>query len=67
MMPKRTGMDLHAELAALSPDQAQRMVVLTGGTFTEKASRFLATVPNIRVEKPFDAASLRALIRGLVR
>ena len=67
MMPKMTGMDLHAEFTALAPDQAERMVFVTGGAFTEKARRFLGTVPNIRLEKPFDTAGLRALIRGLVQ
>jgi PAS domain S-box-containing protein len=66
MMPEMTGMDLHAELAALAPDQAERMVLLTGGAFTSKASQFLRAVPNTRVEKPFDSADLRALVRGLV-
>ena len=67
MMPKMTGMDLHAEFTVLAPDQAERMVFVTGGAFTEKARRFLGTVPNIRLEKPFDTAGLRALIRGLVQ
>jgi PAS domain S-box-containing protein len=66
MMPKMTGMELHAELTSLAPEQAARMVLLTGGAFTPLASEFLNKVPNARVEKPFDAASLRALIRGLV-
>jgi CheY-like chemotaxis protein len=67
MMPKMTGMDLHAELTALASDQAERMVLLTGGAFTEKAREFLESVPNIRVEKPLDSANLRAMVRGLVR
>ena len=66
MMPKMTGMELHAALTSLAPEQAARMVLLTGGAFTPVASEFLNKVPNARVEKPFDTASLRALIRGLV-
>jgi signal transduction histidine kinase len=67
MMPGMTGMDLHAELGSLAPDQAERMVLLTGGAFTPRARQFLDALPNIRVEKPFDPKNLRALIRGLVR
>ena len=37
MMPVMTGMDLHAALMALAPDQAERMVLLTGGVFTPTA------------------------------
>jgi CheY-like chemotaxis protein/two-component sensor histidine kinase len=66
MMPHMTGMELHARIAALAPDQAERMVLLTGGAFTASANQFLDRVPNARVEKPFDPASLRALVRGLV-
>jgi signal transduction histidine kinase len=67
MMPEVTGMDLHAELTALAPDQAARMILLTGGAFTPRARQFLDQVPNPRVEKPFDSANLRAVVRGLVR
>jgi CheY-like chemotaxis protein len=66
MMPKMTGMELHAELTRLARDQAERMVLITGGAFTPNAQQFLDRVPNARVEKPFDATSLRVLVRGLV-
>jgi signal transduction histidine kinase len=66
MMPELTGMELHAELTRVAPDQAERMVLLTGGAFTPNAQQFLDKVPNARVEKPFDSASLRVLVRGLV-
>ncbi len=67
MMPQMTGMDLHAELLRSLPDQAARMVFLTGGAFTPRARGFLDTVPNQRIEKPFTNAGLRALIDELVR
>ncbi|MBA3539694.1 MAG: GAF domain-containing protein, partial [Deltaproteobacteria bacterium] len=58
MMPEMTGMDLHAELVRVSPAVADRMVFMTGGTFTERAQTFLARVANPRIEKPFDRAML---------
>jgi len=67
MLPEMTGMDLHAALTTLAPDQAEQMVLITGGPVSSKARHFLETVPNLRVEKPFDAANLRAIVRGLVR
>jgi len=67
MMPEMTGMDLHASLVAMAPDQAERIVLLTGGAFTSTARHFLESVPNLRIEKPFDSANLRAIIRSLVR
>ena len=37
MMPEMTGMELYATLAREAPGQAERMVFLTGGAFTEAA------------------------------
>ena len=65
MMPELTGMDLHAELEKLAPDQAARMVFVSGGAFTPRAREFLDRVPNARVEKPIDFQNLRVLLRNL--
>ncbi|MCA9674369.1 MAG: response regulator [Myxococcales bacterium] len=62
MMPHMTGMDLHAEVARRSTPDAERMVFLTGGAFTPRAREFLDTVSNARLDKPFDADALKALI-----
>jgi CheY-like chemotaxis protein len=62
MMPEMTGMDLHARLAADAPALAARFVFLTGGAFTERAREFLDRVPNPRLEKPFDPATLREVV-----
>ena len=67
MMPEMTGMDLHAELLRVAPEQALRMIFLTGGTFTVRARTFLDQVPNMRIEKPFDVSALRALVAERVR
>lgn len=67
MMPGLTGMDLHAELTSSAPDQAERMIFITGGAFTNASKLFLDTVPNQRLHKPFNTASLRELSRSLVR
>jgi signal transduction histidine kinase len=67
MMPQMTGMDLHAELLRVMPEQASRMVFLTGGAFTPDARAFLDQVPNQRVEKPFDTQHLRSIINDRVR
>jgi CheY-like chemotaxis protein len=66
MMPGMKGWELHAALERVAPDQARRMVVLTGGVFTEGARAFLEGVPLPRIEKPFDAAILRRCVGALV-
>jgi signal transduction histidine kinase len=67
MMPEMSGMDLHAEVAKLDPDRAEKFVFMTGGTFTEKASRFLAQTSNPSIKKPFKATELRELVRRQLR
>lgn len=67
MMPEMTGMDLHAELARTAPEQAARMIFLTGGAFTPKARAFLDATPNQRLEKPFDTMHLRAIVNERLR
>jgi PAS domain S-box-containing protein len=66
MMPQVTGMDLHRQLQAEIPEQAGRMIFLTGGAFTTGARRFLEEVPNLRVEKPFDTRMLRAIVNDRI-
>jgi signal transduction histidine kinase len=66
MMPQMTGMELYAELSRQAPDQASRMIFLTGGAFTSRARAFLDETPNQRIEKPFDTAHLRALVNDRI-
>jgi PAS domain S-box-containing protein len=62
MMPEMCGIDFHAELARLLPERAAEVIFMTGGAFTVRAREFLDRVPNPRLEKPFDSASLRAVV-----
>jgi len=66
MMPGMTGMELHDALAQVAPDQASRIVVLTGGAFTPRAREFLDRVALPCCEKPFDTETLRATVRRVV-
>ncbi len=66
MMPEMTGMDLHEELSKFAPDQARRMVFVTGGAFTQAARTFLASVPNPCVHKPVDPVSLHEAVLKVV-
>lgn len=66
MMPGMTGMDLHARLQELAPDQTAKLVFMTGGAFTENAQAFLAGLPNESIAKPFKSAKLRELVDRLL-
>jgi len=63
MMPGMSGMDLYDELAGRCPQVVERMVFITGGAFTPAGIAFLERVPNLRLEKPFDAATVRTLVQ----
>ena len=65
MMPEMSGMELHDSLARIAPEQARRMIFVTGGAFTVAAREFLDRVPNPRIEKPVEATNLLAMIAGL--
>jgi PAS domain S-box-containing protein len=62
MMSEMGGIDFHAELAKQLPERAAEVIFMTGGAFTVRAREFLDRVPNPRLEKPFDSASLRAVV-----
>ncbi len=67
MMPMMTGVEFHHELTQSCPDQAERIVFLTGGAFTATARAFLDEVSNLQIEKPFHVQDLRALVNDRVR
>ena len=66
MMPGMSGMDLHAAIGKLAPEQVTRMVFMTGGAFTPEARAFFDEVGCPTLEKPFDRAGLLAVINNLL-
>jgi response regulator RpfG family c-di-GMP phosphodiesterase len=66
MMPEINGVELHAELHRIAPDQADGMIFLTGGAFSRSAQQFLESITNRWFEKPCDLQELRAAVRRAV-
>ena len=66
MMPEMSGIELYEQLLATRPEQAARMILMTGGALTAKAADFLRTVPNAHVESPFRVSTLRQAVQRLV-
>jgi PAS domain S-box-containing protein len=62
MMPGMTGMDFYAVIAGSVPEQAQRIVFVTGGAFTPAARAFVDHVENSVLEKPYDRLLLQAAL-----
>ncbi len=66
MMPQITGVELYDTLSREFPEQAAKVVLISGGPFTPSAREFFEEVPNPRLEKPIAPRDLRALINELV-
>ena len=66
MMPGVSGIDLHRELLAAEPGQAERIVFMSGGALSQRAERFLAGVANVVLTKPFTMSSIRTIVADFV-
>jgi signal transduction histidine kinase len=67
LMPEMTGMAFYEALVRQAPEQAGRVVFMTGGAFTPAARDFLEQVRQPLLDKPFEAAALVALVEKLLR
>src|SRR5262249_34310986 len=50
MMPEMSGIDFYEELCARYPEEARRVVFVTGGALGHHVGSFLGSVPNMRLE-----------------
>jgi PAS domain S-box-containing protein len=66
MMPDMSGELLFEALGQEAPHLLPRVAFITGGAFTPEARAFLDRVPNPRLDKPFQAHELRALVWRLL-
>lgn len=67
MMPIMNGVELRNRIEGVAPDQAARIVFVTGGIVNPEVRELLESVPNAWLEKPLDIEGLRELIRRRVR
>jgi DNA-binding response OmpR family regulator len=65
MMPEMSGAQFHHELERLAPEQAQRVIFMTGGAFTEETRAFLSTASNPWIDKPLDIQRLLSMLEAL--
>ncbi len=66
MMPDLTGMDVHDAVVVTQPETAERMVFVTGGTFTEEARSFAARHAGRCLFKPFDTSLVKGAVERLM-
>jgi signal transduction histidine kinase len=65
MMPEMSGAQFHHELERLAPEQARRVIFMTGGAFTEETRAFLSTARNPCMDKPLDIQRLFSMLEAL--
>jgi PAS domain S-box-containing protein len=63
MMPGVTGRDIYERVLAQSPSLAARIVFVTGGAFVPTLARFLDSVQNLKLRKPFDRERVLAIVQ----
>lgn len=66
MMPELDGAELYGKLQTLAPEQAARMIFMSGGAFTGTTKQFFEAPERVRLDKPFTREDLdRVLARVL--
>ncbi|MEW6430920.1 MAG: ATP-binding protein [Myxococcota bacterium] len=65
MMADVSGLDVWERLGAIEPSQRRCFIFMTGGTFTERARRFLEEKRPPVLEKPFTASAFATLLAEL--
>jgi signal transduction histidine kinase len=66
MMPETDGQGIYEELRKFAPEQAERMIFVTGGAFTVRSRDFLESVKNGCLSKPFDVDELLSVVRARI-
>jgi signal transduction histidine kinase len=66
VMPQMTGPQLAAELERAAPDQAERLLFMTGGAFTDGTERFVEQHAARVLEKPVDRETLRRHVHARI-
>jgi CheY-like chemotaxis protein len=62
MMPNMTGIELLEELVRIAPDQARRLIFLSGGVFTPETRERLDELGTLQLEKPTTSSELRRAV-----
>ena len=67
MMTDMTGRQLHEEISQRMPEQALRMIFMTGGAFTPASVDFAGRMSSSVLLKPFQLTELELLLNPLLR
>ncbi len=67
MMPEMSGEDLVTTLRQVDPEQAKRVVIMTGGAFTPRSEEFLLALERPHLTKPLTLEGLRSAIQKALK
>jgi signal transduction histidine kinase len=67
MMPGESGMDFFGVVRRLYPELIERVAFITGGAVTPDTTKFLETASRPVLNKPFNAQTLNALVKQVMR
>jgi CheY-like chemotaxis protein len=62
MMPDLNGLEFYSRLTELGPTHAQRLVLMTGGVFSDRLGCSLSEIPTPCILKPFKHGEIERLI-----
>lgn len=65
-MPGMSGIDFYEKIRVQAPEMTDRIIFCTGATFSTDTHDFFESVPNRILEKPFDPATVRSIVRCFV-
>jgi DNA-binding NtrC family response regulator len=65
-MPTMNGADFYKKIAEISPELKERIIFMSGGTYTNDLAEFIADIKNICLEKPFELEKLYGSIEELL-
>jgi PAS domain S-box-containing protein len=62
MMPRMNGRDVYEQIARRWPGLERRIIFVTGGAFLPALAKFLESVDNLKLRKPFTVDNVLALV-----
>ncbi|HTE55954.1 MAG TPA: response regulator [Kofleriaceae bacterium] len=65
IMPEMSGIDFYWNLEAVSPEQCDRVLFMTGGALTDEVSQLIDSLGRAWLEKPFTAGRVRELVEAV--
>jgi signal transduction histidine kinase/CheY-like chemotaxis protein len=66
MMPELDGAELHGKLQTIAPEQAARMIFMSGGAFTSHTKQFFEAPERVRLDKPFTREDLERVLAQIL-